>query len=39
MYLTLSNSIETREPLKMGLLQSTYIIFYTLDFSAASYTR
>jgi hypothetical protein len=38
-YLKISNSIEIREPLKTRVSQRNYIIFYTLRFSAASYTR
>jgi len=38
-YLRISKSIEIREPLKTRVSQGNYIIFYTLDFSAASYTR
>jgi hypothetical protein len=38
-YLKISNSIEILEPLKIGLFNSNFIIFYTLAFSAASYTR
>jgi len=39
MYLKISNSIEILERLKMTLLQSNSIIFYTLASSAASTTR
>jgi len=35
----ISKSIEILEPLKTGLLQGISIIFYILDFSAATYTR
>jgi len=38
-YLKISNSIEILEPLKIGLFNSNFIIFYTLAFSAASLTQ
>jgi len=38
-YLKISNSVEILNLKKTGVLQTISIIFYTLDFSAASYTR
>jgi hypothetical protein len=38
-YLTISNSIKVRELLKTRFLHGNSIIFCTLRFSAASYTR